>query len=241
MKDMNLYSVYKHTSPSGKVYIGITRRKLIDRWNNGNGYKRNTYFWNAIQKYGWNNFKHEVLYSNLLKDDACKLEIELIEKYKSNRRKYGYNISAGGEGRFGDTQSTETRQKISNAVKEQWKDAEIRQKHIKGAVGRIVSDETKEKIRQSNLGKVRSPEVGRKISASKKGKTPWNKGKKCKPRSQETKDKISNSSKGKVISEEQKQKISNKLKGRVVTPEWKKKISETLKKRNQKLKEEHIH
>lgn len=27
-----MYSVYKHTSPSGKVYIGITKQKPVKRW-----------------------------------------------------------------------------------------------------------------------------------------------------------------------------------------------------------------
>ena len=37
---MNNYCVYKHTSPSGKVYVGITKLKPKYRWNNGKGYKR---------------------------------------------------------------------------------------------------------------------------------------------------------------------------------------------------------
>lgn len=36
---MNSYTVYKHTSPSGKVYIGITKKKPEYRWNHGRGYK----------------------------------------------------------------------------------------------------------------------------------------------------------------------------------------------------------
>lgn len=229
-----MYSVYRHTSPNGKIYIGITRRAVTDRWGKGRGYKKNLYFWRAIQKYGWDSFKHEILYDGLSKDEACKIEIELIAKYKSNKFKYGYNICAGGEGRFGDKQSVETRIKISEASKSQWKDEEIRQKHIDSAKGRIFSEETKEKIRKSNLGKKRSKEVCEKISKAKKGCVPWNKGLKCGPRSEETKLKISRSSKGKVITEEQKQKISEKLKGREITLEWRNKISKTLKERNKK-------
>lgn len=37
---MNNYCVYKHTSPSGKVYVGITKLKPKYRWNNGKGYTR---------------------------------------------------------------------------------------------------------------------------------------------------------------------------------------------------------
>ena len=33
------YTVYKHISPSGKVYIGITKRKPEYRWNKGKSYR----------------------------------------------------------------------------------------------------------------------------------------------------------------------------------------------------------
>lgn len=45
-----IWKVYMHTSPSNKRYIGITKRKVNKRWQNGNGYKHNTYFTNAIKK-----------------------------------------------------------------------------------------------------------------------------------------------------------------------------------------------
>ena len=79
------YIVYKHTSPSNKVYIGITSQTPERRWRkDGKGYKTHIYFWNAIKKYGWNNFKHEVLFSGLTKEEAEQKEIELIAYYKSN-------------------------------------------------------------------------------------------------------------------------------------------------------------
>lgn len=42
--------VYKHVSPIGKVYVGITSNKPEKRWNNGRNYKDNTYFKHAINK-----------------------------------------------------------------------------------------------------------------------------------------------------------------------------------------------
>ena len=230
---MNKYVVYKHTSSNGKVYIGITRRNVSERWGkDGIGYKDNEHFYRAIQKYGWDNFKHEILFTELSKDEACELEIKLIKELKSNDYNFGYNICAGGEGRLDSPQSDETKEKISKTVKEQWSDPIIRQHHIDGAKGRKVSQETKDKIRDSQIGKYVPPEVGKKISASKKGKHPWNYGKKCGPRSDETKAKISDYNKGKTIPQEQREAISKKLKGREITPEWRKKISDTLKKRN---------
>lgn len=91
------FCVYKHTSPNGKVYIGITSLNPIRRWNNGKGYSSQPYFFRAILKYGWDNFNHEILFSDLTKEEACQKEVELIKSYKSNGSKYGYNISSGGE------------------------------------------------------------------------------------------------------------------------------------------------
>ena len=60
------YCVYKHTSPSNKVYIGITSQEPERRWQNGYGYATQQLFWRAIQKYGWDNFKHEIIAEKLL-------------------------------------------------------------------------------------------------------------------------------------------------------------------------------
>lgn len=93
----NNYIVYKHTSPSNKVYIGITGFDPSYRWlNNGRGYKHQTVFFNAIIKYGWINFKHEILYEKLSKEEALDKEEELIRHYESYDRRFGYNISLRG-------------------------------------------------------------------------------------------------------------------------------------------------
>ena len=91
------YTVYKHTTPSNKVYIGITSKPVNARWRNGLGYKKQPYFYKAIQKYGWENIKHEIIAELLTKDEACKMEIHLISEYESTNRDNGYNSSTGGE------------------------------------------------------------------------------------------------------------------------------------------------
>ena len=79
-----MYSVYMHTSPNGKVYIGITSLPVERRWQQGKNYKTSRHFFNAIKKYGWENIKHEVLFCGLTKEEAEQKEIELIAKHKSN-------------------------------------------------------------------------------------------------------------------------------------------------------------
>lgn len=88
------WCVYRHISPSNKVYIGITSRKPELRWE----HKGCNKFYNAILKYGWDNIKHEILIDNASKEEACILEQMLISHYK--RLGVSYNITDGGEGRM---------------------------------------------------------------------------------------------------------------------------------------------
>ena len=111
---MGEYSVYMHTTPSGKRYIGITCQDPKIRWGNGSNYKKQPYFSNAIKKFGWNNIKHEVLYTALTKEEAEQKERELIAFYNSADRKYGYNIDLGGKSK--GRCSEETRKKISEII-----------------------------------------------------------------------------------------------------------------------------
>ena len=97
MKDDRKFSLYMHTAPNGKVYIGITSTDPIVRWRKGEAYKNNGHFYNAIQKYGWESISHEVLATNLTKTAACTLEIMLIQAHDSTDPAHGYNHSIGGE------------------------------------------------------------------------------------------------------------------------------------------------
>lgn len=154
---MRKYCVYCHTNKiNNKMYIGITRQKPKDRWDSGHGYRNNKHFWSAIKKYGWDNFTHEVLFTNLSEEDAKLKEIELISNLNTRNREFGYNITAGGESGNGYIASDESRRKISEANK-----------------GRIVSKETRDKISKAHLGKVckrgiDSPNYGRKASVEAK-------------------------------------------------------------------------
>ena len=97
IEDRN-YVIYKHTSPNGKCYIGMTRQNPPEkRWGcNGNGYCDNEHFSRAILKYSWENIKHEILFTNLTKEEAEQKEIELIAFYDSMNPDKGYNATPGG-------------------------------------------------------------------------------------------------------------------------------------------------
>lgn len=130
------YIVYLHVNPKNKrVYVGITNQGIHKRWKNGHGYTKCKKFYNAIIKYGWNNFEHVVL-CKTYKSRALLLEKTLIKFYKS--RKLSYNITDGGENNvpsmLGKHHTEEAKRKISNAGK------------------RPCSDKTKRKIGLANRG-----------------------------------------------------------------------------------------
>lgn len=89
------YYLYCHTNKiNGKKYIGISLQKPSVRWQNGNGYKGCRKFYCAIQKYGWDNFTHEILLSNLTVEEASEKEKEYIKLFDTVKN--GYNTLDGG-------------------------------------------------------------------------------------------------------------------------------------------------
>ena len=104
---MKKYCIYVHINKiNGLKYVGQTSLQPEERWGkNGIGYSKQ-YFYNAIQKYGWDNFDHIILERNLSSDEADKREQFWISYYNSIKPN-GYNISLGGQG-----VALETREKM---------------------------------------------------------------------------------------------------------------------------------
>lgn len=169
MRFMGDYCVYKHTSPSGKVYVGITNQPPRQRWKNGRGYRYQRYLSQAIQKYGWGNFRHEVLFTDLTREEAAAKEIEMIALYKSNQREFGYNIESGG---FRPPISGETSTRLRKSLKGRRLSYEHRKSISDGLRGHKTSEETRQKLREKNRGKTMSPEARAKMSESHKGLRP---------------------------------------------------------------------
>ena len=207
----NNFIVYAHITPNNKVYIGITSNKPYKRWKHGQGYIGCTLFYNAIKKYGWDKIKHIILMEGLNKEIAIECEKALIKKYRSNERKYGYNLTEGGEGNWGLVMSEEARKKLSEKKKGKPVSKAACEAISRSYHERYTDEERKEimnKVRSyRKKGRTLSEETKRKISESLKGKK-YNRV--YTPLSEETKRKISEAHKGKPghpMSEETKEKI----------------------------------
>lgn len=136
------YCVYIHTFPNGKVYVGITCTAPERRWRaDGSGYRKQPVIYHAIKKYGWENVNHEIIASNLTKDEACKFEMLLIDKLKSNQHEFGYNVDNGGQ--TSGSHSPETLEKMRKSM--------LGEKNHN--YGKDFSKETREKLSLSHKGK----------------------------------------------------------------------------------------
>ena len=110
------YSIYKLTSPDNKVYIGCTSQNPEDRWDYGSKYHHNKELAGDIRRFGWNNFEHDILYSDLAEEDAYDLERELIHMYNSCDPEHGYNKTHGGKKNPGIIRSEEYRKRLSERM-----------------------------------------------------------------------------------------------------------------------------
>lgn len=149
----NRYSVYKHTTPDGKVYIGMTGRNPKRRWKSGYGSAGP--FAEAIKRFGWKNITHEVLINGLTKAEAENKEREAIAFYRSNEEEYGYNLDSGGY--IGKKHCERTLRKMSETAKKERRADHLHTKEViaRRALsqrGHPVSEETRRKIGDSHRG-----------------------------------------------------------------------------------------
>lgn len=161
------YSVYKHTGPTGRIYIGITKQEPSVRWKNGKGYADNPRFSNAIKKYGWDSFDHEIIASGLCKEEAEKIEADLIAFYDSANREHGYNIALGGNA---NAPTDETKKKISESLRDAWVDSETRKRMTEHMRGVKRSAESRENISKAQKKRFQDSEQRRLVSERQKGK-----------------------------------------------------------------------
>lgn len=191
-----MYYVYCHTTPSNRKYVGISSNPQ-KRWNNGKGYIKNYLFRRAIEKYGWNNIEHKILFEVDSLGEAKSIEKRLISEWNLTNPLYGLNLSGGGDGLLSETTrslmsksrlnnkncvgnklSQLTKEKISSSLKDYYKShtnpmkGKKHSEEVKNILhNRVISLETREKMRKNhaNFNGVNNPSSKSIIQLTKTG------------------------------------------------------------------------
>jgi group I intron endonuclease len=196
LMEKNMFNIYSYTNLlSGKLYVGQTCQKLERYFRNDVtrsllGDNRKPHLYNALRKYGAENFRADLLAIATDKVEADAAEQFLIKILATQNNQIGYNIAAGGSGSFG----------YKRVITE-----EQREKYRVTSTGRKHSEETKAKISAANKGKSKSTEHREKLSEAKKGI-------KLGPRSAEVRKRMSEAGMGHLVSEETRKKMSVSVK-----------------------------
>ena len=167
---------------NNKKYIGQTIRGFFERYNeyksdlNNKSKSNNIYLYNSFVKYGFENFKFEIIDTAKSIDELNEKEIQYIKKYNTTNREFGYNLHEGGRN---SPLSMETREKMSINRKGKPKDENWIKKAISPAgseeakkYGKPKTEEEKKYLSENSpkywQGKKRDEETVKKMSQSKK-------------------------------------------------------------------------
>ena len=151
--------IYKHTNlvHEGWSYIGQTMYTTGQRWkSDGSGYQKNYVFRRAIEKYGWDNFSHEIIEDNIPPeklDEREKFWISFYHTYIGDPECKGYNMTEGGNVGRGRICREDTKQKTSETLK-----------------GHSVSDSVAKRVSECSKGRKHTPETIAKIAAANHGR-----------------------------------------------------------------------
>jgi group I intron endonuclease len=127
-------TIYKYTSHvNGKVYVGKTSQELLQR-HNQHRFGRHSPFNDALRKYGVDSFHLEIL-AEVDSAWSSFTEMLFIAALRSNDRRFGYNVTAGGEGTLGHRHLGDTKERIRQKM-----------------TGRLVTDDFRKKIGQLKQG-----------------------------------------------------------------------------------------
>lgn len=166
---MNLYLITN--TKNGKMYIGITRRQIAERWaehlEDARGTKSKRALAQAIRKYGEDAFKVVVLETAEDWPALCEAETFYITVV-GTKVPNGYNMTDGGDGNKG--MCAEALERMHAKCKNLRHTEEAKQRIGAAGKGRIVSAETRAKISAGHAGKTLTPEHRAKLAAAKLGK-----------------------------------------------------------------------
>lgn len=122
---MNQYKIYAHINKiNGKIYIGQTKQNLKQRWGSDGRRYKGQIFYDAIKKYGWDNFEHILILDNLTQEQANHYEKIFIKEYNTTNKNFGYNITDGGNSNTLNEKQKELRRKLNYQM---WQDGTFKE------------------------------------------------------------------------------------------------------------------
>lgn len=172
------YTVYCRISPDGRVYVGCTYQTLEQRSGPfGERYADNKRFYEAIQKYGWESFRTEVILVTDSLEEASQAELAKIKEYDATNPDKGFNLrnqcymqnpeysenlSKAVKSSFTD----EVRARKSESMKKYYSNPENAEFHKKRVHRVIDNPEVRARLIAANRRNLAKPEVIAKISKS---------------------------------------------------------------------------
>jgi group I intron endonuclease len=222
MSQRDVFKAYKVTNQlNGRIYIGITRRSLRQRWQSHLSWAkcgRKGVLADAMREHGEAAFVMEHLASARTWKDLCEVETTLICQERTMIWDGGYNVTEGGEGMNGYIMPESHREAIRARVSGVPKTPEHRAKLALARTGLQASAETKAKMSLARRGKPHSPEWVRRQALTTIGR----------PKSAEHRAKLSVAKTGQKQSPDHVAKAAVGRKGRKLnlTPEQRAKRSE---------------
>lgn len=192
-----VYLTNKESSLYNHIYYGKHEtRNILD------GYKGSGKILGAYLRKYPNDYYFKIIKLYNSREELNKAEYELIKPHLG--KDYCINLKRGGEGGCSYIISQETRDKISQQVKERWKDTEYRKSALK-KLNEYIKDHPEYKIKLSNVQK------GHKVT-------------------DETRKKIGDAHRGRTLTAEHRYKCGNANRGKKDSDELRKKKSEARKK-----------
>jgi len=142
-----MLELYKLTAPDGRLYIGASTNAR-HRWAKHKSMAKsgsNIDIHKAILKFGWENFKKEILAVGQTKY-IHELEIKAIQAYKT-MYPFGYNMTLGGKTSPMSIESIARRVSISKTGKKQPNRSQSFKKEGNPMFGKIHKTESIEKMK----------------------------------------------------------------------------------------------
>lgn len=227
---MKKYKVYKRIAPDGRVYVGCTSQSLeLRAGRDGCNYQTNVRLWKAIQQFGWDTFKTELILETDDPEEAAAAELDAIEQYQATNPKFGFNSRS--QPYITDTDFPErlssaikagmtddVRQRMSASMKKYYQSEENREFHRKRTLRITNQPEVRKRLIQAIERNNAKPEVRQKIRES--VLRYW---------TEERRQEQSELSKQRLASTEVRSRISEGTKRGLASPEVREKMSESQK------------